>query len=844
MRWTALLGPLTILTLVSLGPLAPRLDAAEVESHAHLLSDRVAGCEHFAFQRAKVPEGLGGPAREAAKSWHVSMCVDRDGTAFVLDAENCQIYRIRQGTVRLLAGDGIRGYRDGPADRARFDFGVGSYQDADIKCDAAGNLYVSEGLPGRLRRVARDPNGAWWVTTVAGGGSRMPREGETIPATEMQVGCTSRFALAPDGTVYFATHSGVYRVAAGHGSLVLARERMPAGIPKSIHDWHVGGSHITPDGWFYWLPGGGPNLYRLHVPTGRAEKVAGVDRVVAGLDGPTLGETGFHTVFIVYSPHADVMFTGGGDEPILRRIAAGRAMHLQKDGTFLPNGKANGWRLYSPLCLDGDGRLYTETGSYAWGGMVVRVRFAAEASASAANQRGAERGPAPAPSTPAADHFWASATGATIGASPEAIQRQPSGAYGAGVYLVAWSEGSRQADKSGADICCARIDSRSGDRLDVEGIRITTAPDLQQWPRVAFDGKNFLVVWEDFRNGLDYDVYAARVTPEGRVLDPGGRVVAAGGWNQCRPDVAFAAGRYLIVWMDARTYPVYGIRAARMDLDGEVLDPGGVPLDVEDEARIAAVRPPGPEWLGEYDYWWNPLSSRYLPRVASDGRRCLVVYVREYPFAENPRPSPTALLVDPGTANVVAGPVRLPGGAYATAAPCATPGGWTVILADHASGWGLSARLAAVRLDDELKTEDAFAVAHSGQPDRLPVELVEKTLIPDGAVPLNPGKGALCFWQPGAAWNGREVVAALDFGWRDRRDPSAITHVIASNRLLPGANRFAAETSRVVAGGDPAGAVVANPALVAGPDGDVLLLFENDTAIDHQRIEHLLLRGR
>lgn len=367
--------------LLSLGWLAAGtrlLPAADrsVDPAAKVLAGRVTGCEHFAFLRARVAEGVGGPAREACKSWHVMMCVSPEGAAYVLDAENCQIYRVKDDTVRLLAGDGIRGWRDGPADRARFDFGVGSYQDADIKADAAGNLYVSEGLPGRLRKLARDHRGQWQVTTVAGGGTQMPGQGVEIPATDMKVGCTSKFGLAPDGTVYFATHSGVYRVRDGKGTLVASGEHLAPAVGKSIHDWHVGGSHITPDGWFYWMPGGGPNLLRLDVKTGKAEKYAGVDRVVPGLDGPTLQETGFHTVFIVYSPDASVLFTGGGDESILRRIASGKAAHLQKDGSFLQSGKQDGWHLYSPLCLDPDGRLYTETGIYAWGGWVVRATFA------------------------------------------------------------------------------------------------------------------------------------------------------------------------------------------------------------------------------------------------------------------------------------------------------------------------------------------------------------------------------------------------------------------------------------------------------------------------------------
>jgi hypothetical protein len=314
------------------------------------------------------------------------MCVDKEGTAYALDAENCQVYRVKDGTVRLFAGDGIRGYRDGPADRARFDFGVGSYQDAAIHADAEGSVYVAEGMAGRLRRIDRDADGIWHVRTIAGGGSRMPTRGESIPATEMEVGCASRFALAPDGTAYFATHSGVYRIRNGQGSLVTARDELQPVVGKSIHDWHVGGSHITPDGWFYWMPCGGPNLLRLNVHTRQVEKFAGIDKTVQGLDGPTLRETGFHTVFIVYTPDGKIMLTSGGDESILRRIkdvsAAGSegrcAAHLQKDGSFLPGGKEHGWHLNSPLCIDPEGRLYTETGKYAWGGFIVRVVFVDE----------------------------------------------------------------------------------------------------------------------------------------------------------------------------------------------------------------------------------------------------------------------------------------------------------------------------------------------------------------------------------------------------------------------------------------------------------------------------------
>lgn len=361
---------------------------------------------------------------------------------------------------------------------------------------------------------------------------------------------------------------------------------------------------------------------------------------------------------------------------------------------------------------------------------------------------------------------------------------------------------------------------------------------------MAFDGANFLVVWQDFRSGKQYDVYAARVSPKGKVLDPGGFPVAAGACNQGRPGVAFAGGRYLVVWMDARRYPVYGVFAARVTPAGEVLDPQGIALDVEEAAKIAEARPPGPKWMGDRDYWWQRLASRYLPVVASNGREFLVVYSRDYPFAGGARPKPTAVVVDPEQGEVVAGPVELTGGAHDTLAVCAAPGGWAVVLMDHAQGWGLAPRLAAVFLDRELNTPNAFAKPFSKEPDRLPVEPLDKTLMPENTTTLNPGKGAVAFWRPAAAFDGRQVVVATDFGWRDRRDANAITYVIAVNRLATDGRRFTRPAGTVAASTRQAGQAVANPALVAGPAGETLLVYEHDESVDRQVVEARIMHGR
>ncbi len=141
---------------------------------------------------------------------------------------------------------------------------------------------------------------------------------------------------------------------------------------------------------------------------------------------------------------------------------------------------------------------------------------------------------------------------------------------GATCWLVAWREGFLNEEKG--SIWCARI-SADGKPLDPAGIRVTDGAAMTDRPEVASDGKDFLIVWEDMRNGSDWDVYGARVSGEGKCLDAGGFLVAGGAHNQCRQDVVFAGGNYLVVWMGFTDgYDVY---SARVSSAGKVLDQAG-----------------------------------------------------------------------------------------------------------------------------------------------------------------------------------------------------------------------------------------------------------------------------
>ena len=112
---------------------------------------------------------------------------------------------------------------------------------------------------------------------------------------------------------------------------------------------------------------------------------------------------------------------------------------------------------------------------------------------------------------------------------------------------------------NGADYLVAWADSRSGYR-DVYGVRdsagivIATGQSFQWHPSVASEGGQSLVFWQDDRGtyaGSD-NIYAARVTPEGTVLDLAGIVVASAPYGQASPAAVFDGANYLAAWRDAR----------------------------------------------------------------------------------------------------------------------------------------------------------------------------------------------------------------------------------------------------------------------------------------------------
>jgi hypothetical protein len=135
-------------------------------------------------------------------------------------------------------------------------------------------------------------------------------------------------------------------------------------------------------------------------------------------------------------------------------------------------------------------------------------------------------------------------------------------AFDGSSYLVVWSA---SRDGSLSDILAARV-GPDGARLDAAPIVVSGAAGDQVLPDVAFDGTNYLVVWQDQRAGGDKNIHAARVSPAGVVLDPASIAIAEPG-NQLNPEVAFLGTSFLVVWEDTRN-TLSDVYAARITLDG------------------------------------------------------------------------------------------------------------------------------------------------------------------------------------------------------------------------------------------------------------------------------------
>jgi hypothetical protein len=167
--------------------------------------------------------------------------------------------------------------------------------------------------------------------------------------------------------------------------------------------------------------------------------------------------------------------------------------------------------------------------------------------------------------------------------------------YDGSNYMVIWRE---RWDDDSADIRGARI-APSGSVLDPRGFSICPRPDYQFYPTLAFDGQNYLAIWNE-----QYQVWGARVTPAGVVLDTVGFHVSAAACTCYYPTVAYGDTNYFAVW--STPFP-YSIKGSRVTTDGVSLDSFGIVIT----SRTYEIT---------------------YPSIAYDGRNYLVTWAEDSDF--------------------------------------------------------------------------------------------------------------------------------------------------------------------------------------------------------------------
>ncbi|MCX6615362.1 MAG: SBBP repeat-containing protein, partial [Acidobacteria bacterium] len=310
--------------------------------------------------------GDGGPATNAALNNPQGVAVDAAGNLYIADYFNFRIRKVNSsGIITTLAGSGSYRFAGdgGPATTAPL------YQPRAVAVDAADNLYIAETLSNRVRKIT--PGGI--ISTVAGNGL-MQFSGDGGPATAAALLWPQGVAVDAAGNVYVADlgprrvrkigSDGVITTVAGGGS-ANPGDGGPA-TSASLSDFS--GIAVDAAGNLY-IAGNSNNRIRKVSPSGIITTAAG-----KGPPPGFSGDGGLATSASLYSPTGVAVDTAGnlyiadkGNNRIRKVSPGGIITTVAGDGVARfsgDGGQAANASLYGPLrvALDTAGNLYIADG--------------------------------------------------------------------------------------------------------------------------------------------------------------------------------------------------------------------------------------------------------------------------------------------------------------------------------------------------------------------------------------------------------------------------------------------------------------------------------------------------
>jgi hypothetical protein len=139
---------------------------------------------------------------------------------------------------------------------------------------------------------------------------------------------------------------------------------------------------------------------------------------------------------------------------------------------------------------------------------------------------------------------------------------------GVGGTIITWQDW-RNGNR---DIYAQRIDSSGAVLWTTNGAPVVVKNSHQTGPRIVSDGaQGAVIVWEDSVNG-NWDIYAQRINNSGVTLwTSGGVAVCTSSQNQVNPKIETdGSGSFYIVWQDRRNGSNYDIYCQKLNASGTV----------------------------------------------------------------------------------------------------------------------------------------------------------------------------------------------------------------------------------------------------------------------------------
>jgi hypothetical protein len=202
------------------------------------------------------------------------------------------------------------------------------------------------------------------------------------------------------------------------------------------------------------------------------------------------------------------------------------------------------------------------------------------------------------------------------------MKSRPSVAFNGEIYLVAWRD---ERDPASGNVYAARV-TPSGEVLDLTGIPVPGGSNNQQdpLPRVAACGRLFLVTWEYQGNSPDeHVVYGCRIGEDGNVLDAAGFRIASGPGARAYPNLAANNINWLVVWRDAKTGATGDIYGTFIRTNGEVVSPGGFAVSSHAQSQsVPSIASNGVDFFVAWHDYRNGATEDwdiYGTKISADG---------------------------------------------------------------------------------------------------------------------------------------------------------------------------------------------------------------------------------